>query len=75
MNTDTKNILLSKTVWGVVISLLPSLLSLFHLQVSDVAAFTAGSEQLVDQCIQLAGAAFAVYGRLKATKALVVSNK
>lgn len=74
MNPDTKSLLASKTLWGVVIAALPSILGLFGKQVSDVAAFTAGSEALVDQVIALVGSALAIYGRFKATTALVVKK-
>jgi hypothetical protein len=49
-------------------------LGLFKLHVTDVAAFTAGAQELVDVAITLGGALFAAYGRLKATSALVVKN-
>lgn len=71
---ETKNILASKTIWGVVIAALPTLLSLLGYKVSDVAAFTSGAEDAINSIITLAGSAVAVWGRITATKNLVVKN-
>lgn len=72
MNPEIKSLFASKTVWGVVIAALPTVLAVFGYKVSDVAAFTAGADQLVDGIITLVGSALAIYGRLKATASLVV---
>ena len=69
---ETKSLLQSKTLWGLVISLLPTVLGLFHLHVTDAAAFAAGAQDIVDTVVTLGGAVFAAYGRIKATAALVV---
>jgi hypothetical protein len=74
MNPEIKSIFASKTMWGILITALPTVLGLFKLHVTDVAAFTAGAQELVDVAITLGGALFAAYGRLKATSALVVKN-
>ena len=71
---ETKNILASKTLWGVVIAALPTVLGFFNLHVSDVAAFSAGASELVDSALTLAGSALAIYGRFKATAELVVKK-
>lgn len=72
MNPEIKSLFASKTVWGVVIAALPTVLAVFGYKVSDVAAFSAGADQLVDGIITLVGSALAIYGRLKATASLVV---
>lgn len=74
MNTETKSLFASKTIIGVVIAALPTILGLFGFQVSDVAAFTAGSEDAVNSVMTLVGSALAVYGRAKATAKLVVKK-
>lgn len=74
MNTDTKNLLQSKTLWGVIIAAAPTILGLFGLQVSDVGTFGANASGLVDDGITLFGSVLAIYGRFKATKALVVKK-
>lgn len=74
MNNETKSLLQSKTLWGVIVAALPALAGLFGYQVSDVAAFTAGSEEAISGLITLVGSALAVYGRVKATAKLVVKK-
>lgn len=71
---ETKSILSSKTIWGVVIAALPTVLGLFHLRIADLSAFTSGATEIVDTVITLAGAVFAAYGRIKATAALVTKK-
>jgi len=71
---ETKSIFASKTVWGIVIAALPTVLGLFHYKVSDVASFTAGAEEIVGAVVTLAGSAMAIWGRVVATKNLVVKN-
>ena len=61
-------------MWGILITALPTVLGLFKFHVTDVAAFTAGAQELVDVVITVGGALLAAYGRLKATTALVVKN-
>lgn len=72
MNPEIKNMFASKTLWGIVIAALPTVLGLFGFKITDAAAFAAGSEQLIDGVTTLVGSALAVYGRFKATTALVV---
>ena len=74
MNTETKNLLQSKTIWGIIIAALPTVLGLFGLEVSDVGAFTEGASALVDDGVTLAGSLLAIYGRIVATKALIVKK-
>lgn len=69
-----KNAASSKTVWGVVIAALPTVLGLFNLHVTDVAAFAQGAQDIVDQTLALFGAVMAIYGRVKATSAIVVKK-
>lgn len=69
---ETKNILQSKTVWGIVIAALPTLLALCGYKVSDVAAFTSGAEDAINSIVTLAGSAVAIWGRITATKNLVI---
>jgi len=71
---DTKSIFASKTMWGILVAALPTVLGLFKFQVSDIAAFTAGAEELINSAVTIVGLAGAAYGRFKATSALVVKN-
>lgn len=71
---ETKSIFASKTVWGIVIAALPTVLGLFKLHVTDVAAFTQGATEIADAVMALGGSALAIYGRYTATKNLVVKN-
>ena len=70
-----KNALGSKTIWGLIIAVLPTALAKFNLQITDVAAFAAGSEQLVNDVTALVGTALAVYGRARATGSLIVKKE
>ena len=74
MNPEIKSVFASKTVWGIVIAALPTVLGLFHFKITDAAAFAAGSSDLVDGITTLVGSALAIYGRFKATSALVVKS-
>ena len=74
MNTETKSIFASKTLWGVLIAASPTIANLFGYQISDVASFTQGANELVNMVIELVGSALAVYGRVKANAALVVKK-
>jgi hypothetical protein len=49
-------------------------LAKFGLQITDVAAFAAGSEQTVNDVTALIGSALAIYGRAKATGSLIVKK-
>lgn len=64
----------SKTVWGVVIAALPTVAGLFGYQITDVASFAAGAEDVVNQVTTLVGSVLAIYGRAVATSKLVVKN-
>ena len=74
MNDDVKSMLLSKTLWGVLIAALPTVLSLFGYKVGDVVAFTEASNLILDNAVALGGSALAIYGRIVATKALVIKK-
>ncbi len=71
---NAKSFLASKTLWGVLVAALPAILGLFGLHITDVGTFTAAVQQNVDEITTLAGSAFAVYGRVKATANLVVKT-
>ena len=58
---DTKNILLSKTVWGVVLTLVAVFLPKLGYSLDEATG--AG---FVDEIVVLLTAAFAIYGRVKA---------
>jgi len=72
MNPEIKSMFVSKTLWGIVIAALPSVLGMFNLHITDTVAFAAGAQDIVDTIITLSGSVFAAYGRFKATTALVV---
>lgn len=71
---ETKSLFQSKTIIGIVIAALPTLLGLFGYQVSDVTAFAAGSEDAINSLVTLAGSAVAVWGRVTATSKLVIKK-
>ena len=71
---ETKSVFASKTIWGIVIAAIPTVLGLFHLHVTDVAAFTQGAQDIVDALITLSGSVVAIWGRIVATKNLVVKQ-
>jgi len=65
-----KNILLSKTVWGVIITLIGSagLFQKFGISIGD-------SEAAADQIVQALGAAWTIYGRIKAKEDITLFPK
>ncbi len=65
------DILKSKTIWGVLIAAIPTLLGFFGLQVGDIGVFTDLANNAVDSLVTLAGSALAVYGRIVAVKGLI----
>lgn len=74
MNPDVKSIFASKTLWSAVIAALPAVLGLFGFKITDLAGFTAGSEQIIDGIVTLVGTAGVVYGRIVSNKALVIKS-
>ena len=72
MNPEIKATFASKTLWGVVIAALPTILALFGFKIADLSAFTENAGNIVDGLTTLIGSALAIYGRFKATTALVV---
>jgi len=64
-----KNILGSKTVWGLVITAIPTVANIFGYSVTE--GFSEGVAGLVDQTAQLVGIAIALYGRAVALKPLI----
>ena len=58
---DTKNFLTSKTIWGAMIALIATML---HMMGFDVTGMDGTAEEIVT----IAGAAMAIYGRIKAVK-------
>ena len=53
MNPEIKSLFASKTVWGVVIAALPTVLAVFGYKVSDVAAFSAGADRRMRGCMHV----------------------
>lgn len=72
-STDAKSVFTSKTVIGIIIASLPSVLSAFGINVA--AGFASGAQSVVDAAITLGGAAIALWGRLTATKSLILFPK
>lgn len=75
MTADTKNLFASRTVWGALIAILASLAGLGGVAVSP--ADQAAALDLVDQIfavwdrvLAIAGAGLAIWGRVRATKAI-----
>lgn len=66
---ETKSILLSKTVWGVIIGVLGILLPKFGLMPLDDAA----ADMLAGEIVSAIGALLAIYGRIKAVKKITVT--
>jgi hypothetical protein len=67
---DTKSFLQSKTLWGALVAALPALLRLLGLE--TLPGFTEQASAAVGEITTLVGAGIAVYGRITATKNLVV---
>lgn len=72
---ESKSFLQSKTFLGLAVALLPTILGLFGLHISDAAGFAAGAQESVDAIVTLVGGAVAAYGRVKATASLVVKKE
>ena len=73
MGDETKNILKSKTFWGVIIMAISSLLHFFNKDLSpdmqsELVNWLAGVGDLV-------GGALAIYGRVKADTSLTILPK
>jgi hypothetical protein len=60
----------SKTLIGVFVAVLPTLLSFFGVKIADVGEFSVAVTEGIDQAVLLVGAVLAAYGRIKATAAL-----
>jgi hypothetical protein len=69
MNPQTKSFLLSKTLWGIVVSAAAAILGRYVPALTDPTT-QAG---IADQLVTLAGAALAIYGRCTATQPLHVT--
>lgn len=69
---NTKSILGSKTIWGLLVAALPLVASLFGFHLAP--GFEAEAQATVDQLVQVAGLAFAAYGRVVATTKLVIKT-
>lgn len=69
----TKSILSSKTIWGLLIAALPLVASLFGFHLAP--GFEAEAQATVDDLLQVAGLAFAAYGRVIATSKLVIKKE
>lgn len=69
---NVKSLLASKTIWGLLIALAPTLAGLFGYHLSDT--FATEAQGTIDQLIQLVGLGFAAYGRIVATSQLVIKT-
>ena len=67
MNDDSKNMLLSKTLWGIVIAFVAQILARKGITL-DVAGWT-------NDIVAMAGLVLGIYGRVTATKELTVTPK
>lgn len=65
LHTDSKSLLRSKTIWGVVVLLLPHLARLFGWQMDSAEA-----QAVVDSGVSLLGAILGVWGRFTASRPL-----
>ena len=74
---DVKSILQSKTIWGLVISALPTVAGFFNLHIVPADATDAVShvQAIIEQGMQFGGWALAFYGRMTATKTLAFFPK
>lgn len=62
---DTKSLLLSKTFWGVIITLVGQFLPHLGIHLAD-----SDTDMIADQLVSLAGAGLAIFGRVTASKAI-----
>lgn len=74
---ETKTIWTSKTVWGAIAMLLPVILKLFGVDLTDADASTAVglAQQILDLALQLGGFIMVVIGRMKARAPATVLPK
>jgi hypothetical protein len=70
----TKSFFASKTLWGAIVTSLPLVLNLFGFKITDLPAFNEAASASIDAGTQLVGIAMVIWGRLTATKALVIRN-
>ena len=71
--TDTKEWYKSKTIWGAIVTFICAVLTAFHVQLPDDV-----QTQIVDLLTQfgtVVGAAIVVYGRVVASKTIVVKKQ
>lgn len=73
--SETKSLFRSKTFWGAAVAVLGALAGLFGLEMSaaDQAELTSLANQLLgiwDSLVVIAGALFAIYGRVTARKTI-----
>jgi hypothetical protein len=71
---NTKPIWQSKTMIGIFVAALPTLLGFCGVKITDVGTFSAEATAMIDQTLQMVGALLAAWGRIKATSSLSVSS-
>jgi len=67
---EVKSVFTSKTILGVVVAAIPSVLALFGIKV--LPGFSEASSLLIESLMTFGGSAVAIWGRIVATKKLVV---
>lgn len=71
--TDTKNVLQSATIWGLIIAVAPTILKIFHVDLQP--GWDNGLKELWAESQTVFGVLLAYWGRLRASAKLVVINK
>lgn len=72
---DVKSIFASKTLWGILISVVPTILQGAGITADQATGAVTDVQAIINHVMQLLGVVLAVWGRFTATKALTVTGK
>ena len=67
---DVKSIFASKTIWGAIIGIAPTVLGHLGLNAADATQAVGHAQTIVNDLVQAIGFGMVVYGRWTATKAV-----
>ena len=67
---DIKNVFASKTIWGAIAMLAPTVLGFFGVTAAETAEGIGHATSLVNDAIVAVGFVLTIWGRISATKSL-----
>lgn len=67
---DFKSVFASKTIWGAIVMIVPTILGLFGITAAESAQAVNHVTTIVSHGVELVGFVMVLWGRLTATKAL-----